>query len=95
MTISHAAHFSSKTPFRKMNEYGQEAWSARDLMPPLGYARWENFEEAISRAKVSCTKSKQTIDDHFRDTTKMIKIGTGTEKEAEREVNNPASRLRA
>ncbi len=29
-------------------------WFARDLMEPLGYARWENFTTAIHRAIASC-----------------------------------------
>jgi DNA-damage-inducible protein D len=28
-------------------EEGVEFWYARDLMPLLGYSRWENFETAI------------------------------------------------
>ena len=31
-----------------------EYWLARDLMPFLGYARWENFELTIKRAMVAC-----------------------------------------
>lgn len=73
---------------KKINEYDQEFWSARDLMSPLGYVRWENFEVAISRAKESCGNSKQNIEDHFRDVTEMIKIATGTAKETAREVKN-------
>ena len=51
---------------KKVNEYKQEYWSARDLMAPLGYARWENFADAILRAKLSCENSKQKTEDHFR-----------------------------
>jgi len=65
---------------KKINEYGQEVWSARDLISPLGYSRWENFEIAISRAKESCKNSNQKINDHFRDVTKMVRIGSGTER---------------
>jgi len=43
---------------KKINEYKQESWSARDLMLPLGYVRWENFVEAISKARESCKNSK-------------------------------------
>ena len=68
---------------KKINEYGKEFWSARDLMNPLGYVRWENFEVAISRAKESCRSSKQDIEDHFRDVTKMIKIGSRTKRPIE------------
>ena len=31
-----------------------EFWFARDLMEPLGYSRWENFQIAIGRAIESC-----------------------------------------
>jgi DNA-damage-inducible protein D len=33
---------------------GADAWRARELMPRLGYSRWENFREAIGRAWQSC-----------------------------------------
>lgn len=32
---------------------GTEYWSARDLMPIMGYDSWRRFSEAIARAKVS------------------------------------------
>lgn len=32
---------------------GVEFWSARDLMPILGYGKWERFESAIERAIVA------------------------------------------
>jgi len=66
---------------KRMNEYGQEYWIARDLMIPFGYARWENFEVAIKRAKESCKQSKQTVSDHFRDVTKTILMPKGASKE--------------
>jgi len=63
---------------KKINEYGQEYWNARDLISPLGYVRWENFEIAVSRAKESCKNSGQTVFDHFRDVTKMVNLGSGS-----------------
>ena len=33
---------------------GTDAWRARDLMPRLGYAKWQTFREAIRRAWQSC-----------------------------------------
>ena len=66
---------------KKINEYGKEYWNARNLMAPLGYARWENFEMAISRAKESCKNSGQEVNDHFRDITKMVPIGSATERQ--------------
>lgn len=57
-----------------------EFWYARDLMPLLGYTRWENFSNAISRAMDSCKTSDIAVDDHFREVTKMIMIGKGGQR---------------
>ena len=47
------------------DENPMEFWSARDLMPILGYVKWQKFEEAIARAKDSCKVSGQTVESHF------------------------------
>ena len=47
-----------------------EYWFARELMPLLGYERWENFDKAISRAMESCETSGIEVIDHFREVTK-------------------------
>ena len=57
-----------------------EFWFARELMPLLGYERWENFENAIIRAMVSCKSSNITVSDHFREVTKMIPTGKGAKR---------------
>ena len=49
-----------------------EVWYARELQQVLGYARWENFVVAIGRVMESCKTLEISIDDHFRDLTKMI-----------------------
>ena len=54
-----------------------EFWYARELMPLLGYERWENFENAVKRAMESCETSAITASDHFREVTKMITAGKG------------------
>ena len=58
-----------------------EIWFARDLMGELGYARWENFKTAINRAVDSCNTLGVNVDDHFREVTKMVKLGSGSERE--------------
>ncbi len=58
-----------------------EYWLARELMPLLGYERWENFEKAIRRSMESCETSGITVLDHFREVTKMITIGKGGKRE--------------
>ena len=57
-----------------------EVWFARDLMPVLGYARWENFQSAIGRAIDSCKSQNISMDDHFREVTKMVSLGSGSER---------------
>lgn len=57
-----------------------EFWFARDLMEPLGYARWENFQTAIKRAIESCETTGYDPDNHFRGVTKMVSLGSGAER---------------
>lgn len=57
-----------------------EYWFARDLMTLLGYVRWENFESAIERAKLACENSGIPVEDHFRDVTKMVPLGSGAQR---------------
>ncbi len=57
-----------------------EFWFARELMPLLGYERWENFENAIIRAIDSCKGSNITVSDHFREVTKMVALGSGAQR---------------
>jgi DNA-damage-inducible protein D len=57
-----------------------EFWYARELMPLLGYVRWENFEVAINRAIESCKTTEIMPLDHFRDLTKMITLGKGANR---------------
>lgn len=49
------------TPFdaiKHTDEHGGEYWSARELMPLLGYgADWRNFADAIERAKATARNS--------------------------------------
>ena len=58
-----------------------EVWFARDLQTILGYVRWENFTVAIQRAVESCKTQKISVNDHFREVTKMIGIGKGGKRE--------------
>ena len=58
-----------------------EVWYARELQTVCGYARWENFVVAISRAKDACNSQNISIDDHFRDVTKTIPMPKGAQKE--------------
>ena len=65
----------------KKVEQDLEYWSARDLMPYLGYLRWEKFNEAIKRARESCKKSDQSVQNHFRGAAKMVTTGSGAQRQ--------------
>lgn len=60
-----------------------EVWFARELQELLGYARWENFTVAISRAVEACKSQRINVDNHFREVTKMITIGKGGLREVQ------------
>lgn len=55
-------------------------WLARELMPLLGYERWENFDKAIVRAMESCENSGIEVSNHFREVTKMVYLGSGSKR---------------
>lgn len=57
-----------------------EFWYARDLMPLLGYERWENFDKVILRAIDSCYTADIPIVNHFRKVTKMVRLGSGAQR---------------
>jgi DNA-directed RNA polymerase subunit N (RpoN/RPB10) len=65
----------------QQTEDGTEFWLARDLQHLLGYTKWENFQTVINKAKVACGMSGQAVEDHFPDVRKMVRIGSGTERE--------------
>ena len=46
----------------------------------LGYARWENFVVAVGRAVEACKTMGINVDDHFREVTKMVQLGSGSER---------------
>ncbi|MDR0693877.1 MAG: DNA damage-inducible protein D [Prevotellaceae bacterium] len=58
-----------------------EIWFARELQGLLGYTRWENFLVAIQRAVYSCKSQNINVDDHFREVTKMVTLGSGSKRE--------------
>lgn len=60
-----------------------EYWSARELMPRLGYTNWETFKTTLSRAQESCQQTGQVVTDHFRDALKMVDIGSHTQRAIE------------
>lgn len=67
---------------KKIDENGVEYWEARELMLLLDYDKWSNFDSVvIAKAKVACINSGQNVTNHFADVGKMVKIGSGSERE--------------
>lgn len=62
---------------------GQEYWMARDLQLLLDYEEWRNFLKVIDRAKDACLNSGQNTVDHFVGVNKMVRLGSGSEREVE------------
>lgn len=66
---------------KHIDEYGNEFWEARELMPLLEYSKWENFHKVIKRAMISCETSNNRVSDHFPEFRKMVYIGANTKRE--------------
>ena len=61
---------------------GIECWSARELQPLLGYAKWDNFiNNVVVKAKEACRNAGEDVQNHFPDVGKMVSIGYGVEKQ--------------
>lgn len=65
----------------QQTEAGVEFWLARDLQHLLGYAKWDNFLNVVSKAKTACEVSGHQVSDHFADVGKTIQMPKGAEKE--------------
>lgn len=59
---------------KKINQYGQEYWSARELFTILDYQKWDKFQNVINKAIESCKNSNQSIENHFLQSGKMVKL---------------------
>lgn len=68
---------SGDSPFdaiRRTTDSGVEYWSARELMPHLGYEKWERFVDAIERAMVAARNAGTDPDRAF---SRRREEGTG------------------
>ncbi|MEK7504574.1 MAG: DNA damage-inducible protein D [Patescibacteria group bacterium] len=68
---------------KKINEYGGEYWSARELADILGYSEYRHFLPVLNRAKEACQKSKQPKNNHFEDVLDMVEIGSNASRKIE------------
>lgn len=66
---------------KHIDEFGNDFWDARELMPLLEYSKWENFHKVINRAMIACETSNNNVNDHFPEFRKMVDIGSKTKRE--------------
>ena len=64
---------------KQHDEYG-DWWSARDLLPLLGYNKWQRAEDVLARAKAACEEIGITSADHFTASGKLVGIGSRTKR---------------
>ena len=65
----------------QLTKSGVEYWLARDIQHLLGYTKWDNFLNVISKAKTACEVSGHRVADHFADVGKMVDLGSGSQRE--------------
>lgn len=65
----------------QQTEDGVEYWLARDIQHLLGYTKWDNFLNVISKAKTACEVSGGNVADHFADVGKMVDLGSGSQRQ--------------
>jgi DNA-damage-inducible protein D len=62
-------------------EAGVEYWLARDLQFLLGYTKWDNFQNVLTKAKTACEGAGHEVANHFADVGKMVELGSGATRE--------------
>lgn len=76
LTVTFEAH-------AQQTEGGVEYWLARDLQHLLGYTKWDNFLNVLSKAKTACDVSGHEVSDHFADVGKMVDLGSGSQRQVD------------
>ncbi|MEO8862970.1 MAG: DNA damage-inducible protein D, partial [Candidatus Saccharimonadales bacterium] len=64
---------------RHLDSEGAEFWNARELADVLDYT-WEGFVRVIAKSEISVSQVGQSVDDHFRHVSKMVMLGSGSER---------------
>jgi len=66
---------------KRINDYDQEYWSARELARVLEYTDWRNFLHVIQKAFEACKNANNQAFDHFVGVNELIETGKGAQRE--------------
>lgn len=69
--------------YAQRTDDGVEYWIARDVQHLLGYTQWRNFLNTVAKAKTACEVSGNPATDHFADASKMVDLGSGSQREVD------------
>ena len=75
-----ATEYKQLEDIKHTDENGIEFWYARELAPTLEYMEWRNFSKVIDKAVLSCQNSGFECTDHFVEVSKMVQLGSGSER---------------
>ena len=64
---------------KRVTPTGADYWMAREVCEALGYT-WEGFGAVLERAQASCAGNGADPLNHFRRTSKMVRVGSGAER---------------
>lgn len=64
---------------RRTRPDGSEYWSARDLMPLMGYSAWRNFGVPLQRAMMTAQNQGHDVQRHFARSRKVAASGPDAE----------------
>ncbi len=65
---------------KRIDDYGNEYWYARELQKVLEYKDWRNFQKVIDKAVLSANNSVSNKEDWVVEVNKPIKTGKGKEE---------------
>ena len=68
---------------KRIDENGNEFWSARELSKVLEYVDYRNFLSVVEKAKEACKNASQHVLDHFVAFNEMIFLGKGAERQVD------------
>ena len=77
-------HPSIFEQIRRVDEAGNEYWSARELAEVLDYrSKYRNFKRVIEKAMTACEASGYDITNHFAEASMTVEVGSGAKRSVE------------